>query len=426
MVHAFGGSNPSRATTENKSREINQNQNLIENPQKSKNKMHSNQFNYLKIPHAFHIFRKGIYSLYIAHAIRGFVASLIGFFIPIYFYKIGLNIPEILLYYIITYFFIILFSIVVGGIGNKVGLKHTMIISLPLYLLYLGGIMLLKKYPSPTFLYSLAIFGAFISALYWVPLHCLFVRLSSNKNQDKQKQVGLLFSVRSLGSMIAPLLGGLISILFGFEALFATAIFILIIPIIILLNSKDIHPHINFSSADLWLFFRKHTRLFIIILLDAFATFADDIIWPLLVFLILRDTVSVGVVGSLIGVGTIVFTLIIGKIIAKNDWQRIIKVSAFMLAFLWIVKAFFANEKISIYTISLVAAMFALMFSVPLSSKTYSLAKRNKNLDEFIVFRQMVVYLGRLMAVFFAIILVSQLNISLLLSGVAYFIISLF
>ena len=351
---------------------------------------------------------------------------MIGFFIPIYFYKIGLNIPEILLYYIVTYFFIILFSVLVGGIGNKVGLKHTMIVSLPLYLLYLGGIMLLKKYPSLTFLYSLAIFGAFISALYWVPLHCLFVRLSSNKNQDKQKQVGLLFSVRSFGSMIAPFLGGLISILFGFEALFATAIIILIIPIIILLNSKDIHPHISFSSADLWLFFRKHTRLFIIILLDAFATFADDIVWPLLVFLILRDTVSVGVVGSLIGVGTILFTLVIGKIIAKNDWQKIIKISAFILAFLWIIKAFFANEKMSIYTISFLAAMFVLMFSVPLSSQTYSLAKHNKNLDEFIVFRQMVVYLGRLMAVSFAIILVSQLNLSLLLSGAAYFIISLF
>ncbi len=385
--------------------------------------MYNNHRNYLHIPHQLQKFKEGVYPLYVAHTIRGFVSSLIGFFIPIYFLTIGFSLSTVLWFFAIYYYFVILFSVLAGGIGNKVGLKHTMIISLPSFLIYLLGIMSLKKNHSIFLLYSLSIFGAFISSLYWVPLYTLFARLSSNKNSSSQ--VGMLFSLRSLAGIIAPVLGGLISVYFGFESLFILAIIILIIPIVILINSKDIHPHINFSFQDLLSFFKKHTRLFLTIMLDSFGTFSEEILWPLFVYLILLDTMAVGVVGSLVGIGTIIFTLFVSKIIAKHSYHLIIRISAFMLAASWILKTF-TNQKISIYAISVIAAMFAIMFSIPLADSVYQTAKKNKNLDEFIVFKQMLAYFARLIAVLLTILIISKLNLSFIFTGLSYLLISIF
>jgi len=385
--------------------------------------MHSNPRNYLHLPNQLQKFKTGVYPLYIAHTIRGFVSSLIGFFIPIYFLTIGFPLSTVLWFFAVNYYFTILFSILSGAIGNKVGLKHTMMFSLPLFLAYLLGIMTLKNNHSLILLFSLAIFGAFISSLYWVPLYSLFARLSSKK--DSASQVSMLFSLRSLASIIAPLLGGLISLYFGFEALFLIAILILIIPIVILLNSKDIHPHLSFSLKDLTVFFKKHTKLFIIIMLDSFGTFSEEILWPLFVFLILLDTVSVGIVGSLIGVGTIIFAILAGKIVGDHKYSLVIKISAFMLATSWIFKTF-VNDKMYIYFVSTIAAMFAIMFSIPLANDIYKTARSDKNLDEFIIFKQILSYFSRLLAVLVAILIVSKLNLSFLITGLSYLLISLF
>ncbi len=385
--------------------------------------MHHNHRTFLHFPRQLQKFKKGIYPLYIAHSIRGFVSSLIGFFIPIYLIKIGFSLFAILWFFAIYYYFVSLFSITAGAIGNKIGLKHTMIISLPLYLIYLIGLMFLENHTSYLTFYSLAIFGAFISTLYWTPLYSLFTRLSSDKKRSSQ--ISMLLSLRSLSSIIAPIIGGLISIYFGFSALFILAILILTIPIIILLNSKDITPHLNFSLKDLLIFFKKHTKLFLIIILDSFGTFAEEILWPLFVFLTIQDTMAVGIVGSLIGVGTILFSLIISKMIIKQNYMTIIKVSAFMLASSWLIKSF-SNEKISIYTISLLAAIFGIMFSIPLADNTYKTAKKDKNLDEFIVFKQILAHFSRFVAVVLTIILIKELQLSFLTTSITYLVISLF
>jgi MFS family permease len=375
--------------------------------------------------HAHHQLKKlkeGIYSLYLVHSIRGFVVSLIGFFIPIYLLNIGFGLIEVLSFYGFRSFFIIFFAILTGGIGNKFGLKHTMAISLPLLLLYFVAMLFLEKNPSLFNLYILSILNAFSTALYWIPMHSLFARFSSKKKGSSQ--VGILLSLKSFSSIIAPLLGGFITIVFGFESLFIIAIIILIIPISILAHAKDIRPHIKFSLNDLSRFFKAHRRHFLSIMLDSFGSFADNVLWPLFVFLILANTMSVGIVGSLVGVGTILFTLLLSKIIAKHDHFLIMKIAAFMIAATWIIR-YFTGAQISIYFVSLLGGLVSIMFSIPLASHTYQIAKNSKDVDEFIVFKEILVHVGQITAVIVSIILVSSINLSFLMTGVSYLLITL-
>jgi len=367
-------------------------------------------------------FREGIYTLYLVHSTKSFVSSLIGFFIPIYLLTIDFSLVQVLWFFVLRYLSAIIFVPIAGLIGNRLGLKHTMMISLPLFLAYLIGIMSLEKFPNTIFLYTLSIFVSFVSALYWIPLHSLFARFSSKKKSGNQ--VSMLISLRSLSAMLAPLIGGLVSIYFGFEVLFGLAILILIIPTVLLFQAKDIHPHINFSVNDLWKIAKKHSRHFVTIALDAFGSFAEEILWPLFVYLILLDTFSVGVVGSLIGVGTIIFTILVGRIVGKKNYFTVIQIAAFVLSIVWIIR-FFANEQITIYTASLLAGIFAMMFSVPLLSHTYQIAKQDKNLDEVIVFKEMVGVTSKLIAALVTLLLVYKLNITFLIAGISYLMVTI-
>jgi len=367
--------------------------------------------------HQLKKFKEGIYSLYLVHSIRGFVASLIGFFIPIYLLKIGFSLIQVLSFYGIKSFFMILFVILSGGIGNKLGLKHTMAISLPLLLLYFVIMLFLENSPSLLVLYSLSILKAFSASLYWIPMHSLFARFSSDKKDSSQ--VGILLSLKSFSSIIAPLLGGLITIFFGFESLFIIAIIILIIPIVILANAKDIRPHINFSFNDFSIFFKEHRSHFMSIIIDSFGSFAENILWPLFIFLILINPMSVGIAGSLVGAGTILFTILLSKVVAKYNRLLIVKISAFMLGIIWIIR-YFTSDQVSIYFISLLGGLAAIMISIPLTSHTYRIAKKSKDLDEFIVFRTIITQASQAVAVMVSIFLISNLNLSFLVTGVGY------
>ena len=70
--------------------------------------------------------------------------------------------------------------------------------------------------------------------------------------------------------------------------------------------------------------------------------------------------------------------------------------------------------------------MFAIMFSIPLADDIYKTARSDKNLDEFIIFKQILSYFSRLLAVLVAILIVSKLNLSFLITGLSYLLISLF
>jgi len=133
---------------------------------------------------------------------------------------------------------------------------------------------------------------------------------------------------------------------------------------------------------------------------------------------------SVGIVGSLVGVGTILFTLLLSKVIAKHDHFLIMKIAAFMLAAIWIIR-YFVGDHVSIYIVSLLSGLASIMFSIPLASHTYEIAKNSKNIDEFIVFKEILVHISRILAVVVSIILVSTLNVSFLMAGISYLLIIL-
>jgi hypothetical protein len=65
------------------------------------------------------------------------------------------------------------------------------------------------------------------------------------------------------------------------------------------------------------------------------------------------------------------------------------------------------------------------MFSMPLASHTYYIAKNSKDVDEFIVFKEILLHLSIIAAVFISSFLVIQINLAFLMTGISYIMITL-
>lgn len=374
---------------------------------------------HLHLPHYTKILKKDINGIYIVHSIRGFVFSLLGIFIPIYLLSLEFSLTLVLSFYIVRRISLVLTSFFAGSIGNRLGLKHTMLISLPLALVYLVALSLLKFFPSLWILFSLAILGGIQASLYWMPLHSLFSRYT--KTGQRSFQVGKLLSLQHFATMAAPLLGGIIAVLFGFEMLFFVAFLVLLFPIGILLNSPEIKPHVNFKFKDGLHLFKKYRKYYFRVSSDLVGQTSEGVLWPIFIYSVLANELAIGFVGTLMGLGAIVFTLFIAKRTNRRNRLSMIKLSAFLLALVWFSK-YFAQTSIVIYVLSILAGFFTVLFAVPHMTETYELAKKDKNPDEFIIFREVPVAVGTIAILLFAILVADKIELSFIATGINYFI----
>ena len=79
----------------------------------------------------FHIIpflkNKELNLFYLAITITTFVESMIGIFVPIYFYNLGYSIPLILLFFLLDALFYVIFAYPVAKVVTKIGAKHAIL-----------------------------------------------------------------------------------------------------------------------------------------------------------------------------------------------------------------------------------------------------------------------------------------------------------
>lgn len=362
--------------------------------------------------------KKEINGLYFVHTIRGFIFSLFGIFIPVYLLTL-----EFCLFHVITFFIArqtaeAAFSVVATGpISNRYGLKHTMLASLPLTIIYLACLASLKTFPSPWLFLFVATIGGIQASLYWIPLHSLFAHCT--KTGHRSSQVGKLLSLQYLGSLAGPFLGGVISLFFGFESLFAISFLLMLVPFGILLYTPETKPHVNYSFKKGLFLFRKYSRHFLNTFILMAGNSSEAVLWPIFVFMTIKDSLAVGTVGTLMGIGTVLFTLLVGKTANRHNRKNYLKISALMLACVWIGK-YFADTKTMIFLLSTFAGFFTIMFSIPHSAETYAIARKERRSDEFIIFREIPVSLGKIAILLVALLMVSNIELSFLITALTF------
>ncbi|MCU0679506.1 MAG: MFS transporter [Planctomycetes bacterium] len=362
----------------------------------------------------YYLKQKGINAVYTTVSIEGFAYSLIGIFIPIYLLKLGYSLSAVFIFFIVHNLSLAIFSIIAGYTVSRIGYIKPMLFRFPLLFLFLFMLYNLKALPIP--LYVLAALNGAQVAFYWIPLNILFA-----KNTRKEKigsAIGKLFALPQLAALIGPFLGGLIAVSFGFKFLFAGTFLLLLISLVPLITARGLKSDFKFELKKGVAFFIKNPKYIITEIFDNIGGEMEGVIWPIFIYLNFLNIVAVGIVGTLIALGTTMFTLMIGNYTDKFSKRLFIRIGAVTVLSVWILRLISDSE--TIYLVSAVLAGFAMsLLLVPYTSLIFSQAKKQMT-EEFFVVKELPTVIGRIAIFSIALLLVENLKFLFPIAGVAY------
>lgn len=137
-----------------------------------------------------------------------------------------------------------------------------------------------------------------------------------------------------------------------------------------------------------------------------------------LLFLSFHNILSIGFLAAFLGLGSAVFTLLVGKHSDRVGRKKILRAGAIAMMIIWIGR-YFAMSQISFYALSILAGFLGALISVPFNSIFYVKAKNN-HIEDFVIFREIPISLGRVFLYSAGLLLASQVKIIFLFALIPY------
>jgi len=368
--------------------------------------------------HKIHLLKDELSEVYWNLAIQSFGLSLISIFIPIYLLQLGYTVSNVLLFMIFYFGMVAVFSPLSALFANKFGFKHVILFRTPLLLAFMAGLYFLPNFRN--IIFFIAIVGGIAGSLYWISINSIFSKASDKKHRGKQ--VGKLVSLPSFASLLGPLIGGFVAVAFGMDILLIISFVILLVSPIPLFFTKEVKPHVKFSLKKLMT--KEHAKFLKGFLADGPRFVAGAILWPIFVYIILNDTVSVGIMATLGSVGVILFTVYIGKISDKINRNVLLRLGGILGALIWSIRIF-AKQAWHVFVLTFCAGMFTVLIDVPFIAMSFDKASKDKD-DAFIVFRELGLGFGRVITLVVLMFVFQTFIIGFSLSGLASLVFTVF
>lgn len=336
----------------------------------------------------FHLLRilrkKELSEIYIVSGIRSFGLALIGVFIPAYLLSLGYSFDALIFYYISVGVIYGLLNLAVVKLGSKIGIKHSILLSVPFLICYL---LLLNSLPVYNWsLYLIAFTNALCASLYWPAFHINFFHSSDKKYRSEE--YGMYESFSYLTMILAPLLGGLIIYFFGFPVLFYIACILFILCPLPLFFSKEIHEPFVFSFKDM--ISQHNVRDVAVFFFEGFSHYAESVLWPIFIFVVLKNFLSLGAIATLGMLAAMMVTYVLGVVSDVVNKRTVLRVSSVCMSILWVFRSF-ASKFTHFAILSPLAGLSFALFVVPYMSLFYDKDVK-KSPAEFVIFREFAMH----------------------------------
>ena len=350
-------------------------------------------------------------------SLNGFAMSFVAIFIPIYLFSLGYSFQMVMIWMMIHHSTLLLFAFVTVKVSNKIGLVHSLHVRFGLLLTYFL-LLLFGLKDIPILFYIIPIISGAESAFYWIPLNILFVR--NTKEENMGKSMSKFFVVPKAVAMAGPLVGAFIAIHYGFNILFAFAMFLLFFTFLPILSMKSEKTDFIFSKEKFKEIWQKNKQYFVPEIIDNLAEDAMAL-WTIFIFIQLASTLEVGIIGTITSVASLFFTLTLGKLTDQWNKHKLIKIGAFLVSIVWFINfaigEFFPNQYL-FYIATIFATLSLKVFLVPYSSLMYNQARKDD--AQFLVLREIPTVLGRLILFSIAILLHNYLPFIFLSVGIIF------
>ena len=348
--------------------------------------------------------------IYIATAIRSFAIALLGLFVPLYLYnEIGFSLQQVLGFYIFFSVILAISSPIAMKFASRHGLKHTILLSVPLYLIFIILLYLLQWFPVP--LVIISFFLGLSIAFYWMGLHLVFHKASDKKHRGEE--VGKREGYSILVTILSPITGGFIIQFAGFTFLFFLSAILLLFSAFVLFKNKENYVRYKFSFSSI--LNKENWKNSIYFVSRGTWMAASGVLWPLFIFSILSSYISMGLIGSILSGFQAVLVGITGKFSDKFGKRRIIKYAVWFESLSWFLRAFVTTVT-QVFSVTIFGAISFGIMEVPLGALEYD--KARSQAASFFVMREVFLCLGRILLLSF-VFLTDSIFGGLILQGFA-------
>ena len=375
--------------------------------------MHQHQFRLLHFT-----LNKKLSEVYLTILLKTFAVSLIGLFIPIYLLQeVGLPFSQVLIYYISVFFFLLPGYIIGSLIGTKISINKLIMLSVPFNVASYILLYNIINYNIPLLLIA-AIYGIG-EGIFWFAYNIDFSKYSDKKHRGEE--VKFWFVLASFIGIISPFLGGFLLSALNFHTVFVLVVLLLILSAIPLFKIEDKKPRYKIHFKDVFLKenFKNSHRCVI----QGFRHLSYSIFWPIFVFYILREYLSMGLIFSSAAVFSSIAIWFIGNQVDKFNRIIFTDFSTIIDGFVSFAKAFITTFS-QVFAMSILGGITFSSSEISMNTVTFDQANKTKPVG-FFIYREMLLSASRilllLIVLFSGLDLISSLKLSFILIGAASF-----
>lgn len=366
------------------------------------------------------------------NVVDGIAGSLVGIFVPIYLLTIGFSIHTVFVYFLIFSLGLVPFFILAAKLCQYLGIKKTLFLRIPALFIYLALLFLVKQ--TPALVYFIPVFYALEASFYWYPLHLIFT--THALEGEMGKKVGNFFAWPKAVKLILPIISAGIAVSFGFQTLFVIALIIYAISSIIYFQFAEIKIATSFSLKKIGQFIKKYPQYIGIEIIENWREDLTGVVWPIFIFISISAVggatgqkigiLSVGTIGTISAVIALLFNIFAGHLADKHNKKMMMNIGFVLAAITWFLAYKMIPAPFNLYIFAVCFSLLSAYLEVPYQALTYNLAKADDKKEEFIVFREGLLFIGRGLMYSLAIIFAAKLQILFLISAVVFLLFLLF
>jgi len=301
------------------------------------------------------------------------------------------------------------FTPLAAKFSSRFGYKHSVLVSVPLYVTFIYLLYQLQTLHIPLFILGLFL-GASL-AFYWMGMHLVFHRASHSTHRGEE--VGKREGISILATMLGPIMGGLTIKYMGFNPVFISVAALLFFSAGILFLSKE--KHIQFHLSLSRIFNLKEWKKYLFFMYRGMRAIAAGVVWPLFIFFIIPDYLSIGALEAVIAGVSALLIWLMGRYSDHSNRRLIVRIVASFESLGWIVRAFIASAG-QVLGMTIFGAFSYGSLESPGGAMEYDNAK--KDITSYFVSREIFLCLGRIVLLGL-IILTGSLSAGIMLNGLA-------
>jgi len=321
--------------------------------------------------------RPELKELFWSALIMNFTLAMVLIYEPIFLYKIGYSLAQIMLFFLAVYFLYVLLNPIGAAYAARHGYEVSIFVSTIFLIFYYLCLFLLPQYHWLIFITPIA-YGL-QKAFYWPAYHADFAKFSSTKFRGRE--VSLMTIIISLVFVLGPVGGGLLITFGGFKLLFIIASLLFLTSNIPLLITKEVFRPKAFPYLEVFkkMLAKKERNSFL-----AYLGFGEDLIfmvvWPIFISLIIVSYFSIGLLITLATLLTISITFYLGKLADTKNKKKILQTGASLNLLSWILRIFLAMP-LGVFFMDSMSKVSKNIIGIPLMAITYKRARDHKILS---------------------------------------------